>query len=65
MTKLWDVFNSNGMVRVDEESEEHKVMKIFFILGRGREANVVAVHKNMCSEGSTSHVRGFGVSPRR
>lgn len=48
------VFTSSGMVRVDEESEEHKMIKIFFILGMGREANVVAVHKNVCSEGSTS-----------
>lgn len=30
------------------------MIKIFFILGMGREANVVAVHKNVCSEGSTS-----------
>lgn len=33
------------------------MIKVFFILGMGREANVVAVHKNVCSEGSTSQAR--------
>ncbi|XP_062028726.1 probable inactive poly [ADP-ribose] polymerase SRO2 [Rosa rugosa] len=51
------VFSSNGMVKVDEESEEHKLIKIFFDLGMGTEANVVAVHKNLCSEGTTSRAR--------
>ncbi|PRQ19108.1 putative poly(ADP-ribose) polymerase, catalytic domain-containing protein [Rosa chinensis] len=45
------------MVKVDEESEEHKLIKIFFDLGMGTEANVVAVHKNLCSERTTSRAR--------
>lgn len=51
------VFTNNGIVRVDEESEEHKIIKIFFILGMAREANFEVVHKNVCSEGSTSQAR--------
>ncbi|KAM1170785.1 hypothetical protein ACFX15_020673 [Malus domestica] len=47
------VFTRSGMVRVDDESFEHEIIRKSFVLGMdlaGRDTNIVAVHKNLSSD---------------
>ncbi|KAM0987461.1 hypothetical protein ACFX13_011770 [Malus domestica] len=47
------VFTRSGMIRVDDESLEHEIIKKSFVSGMGlagRDTNIVAVHKNLSSD---------------
>ncbi|CAA3006980.1 probable inactive poly [ADP-ribose] polymerase SRO2 isoform X1 [Olea europaea subsp. europaea] len=48
----FEFFTGNGMIRLDEEKNEHIVIKDSFLMGMrllGKESDVVAIHKNLYS----------------